>query len=67
MYKYMKPIMTVQKIRSEYPEAVNPIHGGVCFVTDVDAFDFSDFDDTLDYQFESSEAYHAWMERYYES
>lgn len=46
---------------------VNPVSNGVCHITDVDAFDFDDFDDTLDYRFDSYEDYRAWMERYFES
>ena len=48
-------------------DEVNPVRNGVYSVTDVDAFDFDNFDDTLDCQYKSFEDYLAWMERYYES
>lgn len=46
---------------------VNPVLNGVCHVADVNAFDFSAYNPDIDYQFDSFEAYKAWMERFYES
>ena len=47
--------------------AVNPVVNGVCHVNDVEAFDFSTYNPNTNYQFDSFEAYKAWMERFYES
>ena len=63
----MKKLVHDKESVTAASDAVNPICNGVCYVTDVDAFDFDNFDDSLDCQFKSFDDYCAWMERYFES
>lgn len=64
--RFMKKQKPTEQIAASAKQ-VNPIINGVCYVNDVDAFDFDDFDDDIDYHFDSYESYKAWMERYLET